>query len=94
MSPATVTCPRCRGTGEVVARSRRVGGGCVNDDWDTCPQCHGNGYVKITTTTPQQALSEQQALEILEGFARRGDWQALLAKLKTRELIPTTEATS
>lgn len=93
MSAATVTCPRCRGAGEVVARSRHVGGGAVNDDWDTCPQCHGNGYVKAPET-PQLALSEQQALEILEGFARRGDWQALLAKLKTRELIPTTEATS
>lgn len=92
-APATVTCPRCKGMGEVVARSRRVGGGCVNDDWDTCPVCHGNGYVKAPEA-PQLALSEQQALEILEGFARRGDWQALLAKLKTRELIPTTEVTS
>ena len=87
-------CSKCRGTGEVVARSRSVGGGCVNDDWDVCPRCHGAQVVPAHAPqlAPQQTLSEQQALEILEGFARRGDWPQLLAKLKTRELLPNTQA--
>lgn len=40
-----ITCARCNGTGEVVARTRHVGGGAVNDDYDICPACGGNGFV-------------------------------------------------
>lgn len=39
-----VTCPRCNGAGEIVARTRHVGGGAVNDDYDICPACGGNGF--------------------------------------------------
>lgn len=39
-----VTCARCNGTGEIVARTRHVGGGAVNDDYDICPACGGNGF--------------------------------------------------
>lgn len=42
---AIVQCARCNSTGEVIARSRHVGGEAVNDDYDTCPACGGNGYV-------------------------------------------------
>ncbi len=31
---------------------------------------------------------QQRALETLAWFATKGDWQALVAKLKTRELLP------
>ncbi len=44
------TCARCHGRGEIVARSRSVGGGCVNDDWDTCPDCRGSGRVALGRT--------------------------------------------
>lgn len=40
-----VPCRTCNSTGEVVARSRYVGNGAINDDYDTCPSCGGNGFV-------------------------------------------------
>lgn len=55
MSRPTIPCPRCRGTGEVVARSRHVGGGAVNDDYDTCPRCDGSGIVPA----PQPGKAER-----------------------------------
>lgn len=53
MTPTT--CPRCDGRGEIVARSRSVGGGAVNDDWDTCPRCNGNGTVNTPASEPEEA---------------------------------------
>lgn len=58
-------CLRCRGMGEIVARVRPVGGGCVNDDWDLCPACNGTGEAKPTVT-----LAPDQA-ELLLGLAKR-----------------------
>ena len=33
---------------------------------------------------------QQRALETLEWWATKGDWQSLVARLKTRELVPGT----
>lgn len=60
---ATATCPRCRGTGEVVARSHRVGGGAVNDDWDTCPTCDGTGTIKGPPAALAELLARWHAIE-------------------------------
>lgn len=51
-------CRVCLGMGEVVARSRNVGGGCVNDDWDLCPACNGTGEVRAAWSTDAAGLSE------------------------------------
>lgn len=71
MTPQAVTpqegakppkCRVCLGMGEVVARSRNVGGGCVNDDWDVCPACNGTGEVRWSVDAAGLSELELEAL--------------------------------
>lgn len=66
------SCARCKGTGEVVARSRHVGGGAINDDYDTCPACHGSGTI-TPPAAEQRTITQENAhmlLEVVQGTAR------------------------
>lgn len=70
-TPITVPCSRCQGTGEVIARSRHVGSGAINDDYDTCPTCHGSGTI-TPPATEQRTITQEHAhmlLEVVQGTA-------------------------
>lgn len=78
MSPQA--CQYCDGRGEVVARSRPVGNGAVNDDWDTCPKCHGHGKAPTQAERVADALSVEDsvALKLVAATALRDAvWKSL-----------------
>ena len=73
-----MTCPTCKGRGEVLMATYAVGDGCVNDTWDICHACEGLGTRALPDPQhdPVHGALVKRMSDATHAFLRDGDLNA------------------